>query len=297
MPEEATKARRKGLKGLLDRARASVAMSPRRRRLLLRLGIAGLVLTAIVIVPGYLAAQPTFLGRYANMEAEYETWETSVHAKVACQRCHNSPELLSRARYNARMLGEFYVSQVLRNREPDLLGTPPNDACLSCHADLRTVSPSGDLNIPHSAHVDILELDCIACHIFLVHEESPEGKHTPRMVDCLTCHDGKQAKNACTTCHTEKAAPENHGSPDWAIVHASKQSEVDCASCHDWTENWCAECHSRRPNSHIEKWRSQHRFQVEKRRNCEACHVADFCIVCHGEVPALNFDPALKLVE
>ena len=67
------------------------------------------------------------------------------------------------------------------------------------------------------------------------------------METCLKCHDGKQAKNACVTCHTRKAAPANHRAKDWDIIHPTMQAKMDCAKCHGWTEKWCAECHTRRP--------------------------------------------------
>ena len=297
MPEERDTSQKKSRKGRRVRSEGRGRLTPARRRLLLISGIVLLAVTVFVIAPGYLALQPQFMERYPNMEPEFVAWETSVHSKGSCQACHIPPGILSQAGYSTRMLGEFYVSQVFRNREPDLLDTPVNEACESCHFDLRAVSPSGDLNIPHRAHVDVLEMECVECHEYLVHEESPEGNHTPRMVKCLKCHDGEQAKNACTTCHTEKAAPEGHQDPEWVIIHPQKQREIDCAECHGWTEDWCVECHTRRPGSHGEKWRSTHRLSVEERRNCEACHEADFCITCHGEVPSLNFDPALDLVE
>lgn len=297
MPEQRDRNERKGLRALLDRVRGRFAIDPARRKLYLRLGAIALALTVFVIAPAYMGAQPGFMKRYPNMEASHDTWETSVHAKVSCQTCHVEPDFAAQAKYNVQMLGEFYVSLVARSREPDLLARPTNEACSSCHIDLRTVSPSGDLNIPHRAHVDVLGIDCVECHEFLVHELSPEGKHVPRMIACLDCHDGEQAKDACVVCHTEKAAPENHGTAEWLIVHPQMQDSEDCESCHGWTPDWCVECHTRRPSSHVERWRTVHRDTVEVRRNCEACHEADFCIRCHGEVPLLNWDPDLALVE
>ena len=195
------------------------------------------------------------------------------------------------------MLGEFYLSLVTRSRQPNFLKTPTNDACRSCHPDYRTVSPSGDLNIPHRAHVVVLKLQCVKCHTFLVHEKSPEGNNKPRMAACLTCHDGKRAKNACATCHTNKAAPANHKSKDWVVAHPAMQRKLDCSKCHGWTANYCAECHTRRPRSHGADWRKKHGLAVKTRRNCEACHQPAFCIRCHGDVPTQNLNPVLKLVR
>lgn len=267
------------------------------RRRLIRAAAVTLALVALVVVPGYAALQPGFMQRYANMGPEYDAWSTSVHAKVSCRACHVPPQLGAQLAFGTRMLSEFYVTAIFRDREIDALELPTSAACSNCHVDLRSVSPSGDLLIPHQAHVEVLDLDCIACHEYLVHAENPEGTHTPRMAACLTCHDGEQAKNACTDCHTQKAAPDSHETPEWTLVHAEKAATEDCASCHGWVEDWCAECHSRRPTSHGADWRSVHRERVEEHRNCEACHAAGFCVRCHGEVPLLNFDPAITLVQ
>lgn len=268
-----------------------------RRRLFVIAGIALIFLVVLVIIPGYIASQPQFLNRYSSLKSAHETWTTSVHAEASCQSCHVSPKWTAQTIYSARMLGEFYLSFVVPSRQPKLLGTPTNDACQACHVDLRTVSPSGDLNIPHRAHVSVLKLQCVQCHEYLVHKTNPAGKHTPAMAECLKCHDGKTAKNGCSTCHTDKALPENHKAADWAIVHADKQKEIDCAKCHKWTANWCAQCHSTRPRSHTPRWRTDHGAKVKTHRNCEVCHDAAFCIRCHGEVPSENFNPALKLVK
>lgn len=269
----------------------------RRGRLLARVGIAVLVFAVLVVIPGYLASRPAFFKRSVPLEAQYASWQSSVHAKVACQRCHVAPGIVSQAGYSAGMLGRFYVTAFSPTTRSAGFARPTIAACESCHADLRTVSPSGDLNIPHRAHVDVLKVACVTCHEFLVHEVSPEGKHTPTMAGCLKCHDGRQAKNACSTCHTQKSAPASHRAADWVVVHPRKQEGGDCASCHAWTKNWCVECHTRRPRSHGTDWRTAHAEKVRIHRNCEACHEGRFCVRCHGAVPQLNLDPAVKLVE
>jgi hypothetical protein len=272
-------------------------MSPGRRRFLLIAGTVVVVITVFAIIPGYIASQPKFMQRYSHFNPEYQGWSSSVHAQVACQRCHVAPNFIAQTGYRLRMLGEFYISTVNPNRQPALFPLPTNASCQSCHIDLRTVSPSGDLNIPHRAHVNVLKLDCVKCHKYLVHEKNPQGTHTPTMATCLTCHDGTQAKNACSTCHTNKSLPANHRASDWIVIHPQMQSKVDCKSCHQWTANWCAQCHTKRPASHTADWRTKHAQVVKVRRNCEACHEAPFCIKCHGTVPQLNYDPALKVVR
>jgi hypothetical protein len=272
------------------------------RRLTVGLAVGLGLFLVLFVIPGRVATQPSFMQRYENLESHYGTWETSVHSKVRCQECHANPGIIPQTVFNVKMLGEAYASWVTE-RNPDVFHTPVNGACENCHVDLRQVSAAGDLKIPHRAHVDALGLACVECHDNLVHVEpaegdrAVEGENAPTMETCLGCHDGEQAKNGCTECHTDKAAPDDHQTAEWLIVHPDMQEEIDCAECHGWVENWCEECHTRRPPSHTETWRKDHPSQVEERRNCEACHVGEFCIECHGEVPALNLAQAPELAE
>jgi hypothetical protein len=271
-------------------------MTPR-RRLLVFTAIAVLVIVLLAAVPAYFASRPDFFSRYPRLAASYTDWADSKHKDVPCQSCHAAPTLAGQAGYSARMVGEFYLSLASVDRTPGVFAAPTNAACQVCHAQLVTTSPAGDLIIPHKAHVDVLKLECATCHRYLVHELSPKGTHTPPMAACLVCHDGRQAKNACVTCHTAKAAPETHKATDWLRVHADRQAGADCPSCHAWTPDWCADCHLRRPPSHVVTWRTTHPAAVSAHRNCEVCHTASDCIRCHGVVPKPNFDPSIKLVR
>ncbi|MEI8081583.1 MAG: hypothetical protein WCI74_07025 [Actinomycetes bacterium] len=274
------------------------AAKPGKNRRFVIVGIVVLVLLAMVAVPSYLTSRPGFWGRFSSLSSKYTPWSKSTHAKVSCEQCHIPPGVIARGGYRARMVGEFYLSLLFRSRTPKF-GSPTNDACLACHNDLRSVSPKGDLKIPHRAHVTVLKMQCIQCHNYLVHELSPAGKHDPPMAGCLRCHNGDTAKNGCTACHTAKATPETHKAADWDIVHptAAAEPNAPCNKCHAWTKNWCADCHARRPQSHTDNWRTAHGAQVSKHRSCEACHQEAFCIRCHGEFPNLNLNPNLKLVE
>ncbi len=284
--------------GPRGRVRRALRLTPGRRRLAARAGIAALVVAVFAILPGWYALQPGFLTRYPNLAASYKSWASSPkHSKVTCQSCHVAPDLPSQAVYDVRMLGEFYLSFVMPGRRLDVFATPTSAACSKCHVNLISVSPSGDLIIPHRAHTDVLRLECVRCHSDLVHQPNAAGKDIPVMATCLTCHDGTQAKNACTTCHTAKATPESHRAANWDTIHATQVDKVDCAKCHAWTANWCADCHARRPASHTATWRTDHPQAVKAHRNCEVCHTGSFCITCHGVVPQLNFDPALKLAQ
>jgi hypothetical protein len=271
--------------------------SSSRRRRLLRGLIVTLVVLVFVALPAYLATRPQYFARFDELSAQYDPWSTSTHVAAACQDCHVPPRVVARTAYAVRMVGEFYVSLVVPSHTPAVFEKPTNAACLNCHEDLRSISPEGDLKIPHRAHVNILKMECVSCHKYLVHEESPEGNHTPPMSGCLTCHDGDTAKNTCSACHTEKATPKSHAAKDWLVIHADEAKSGKCDGCHAWIDDWCVDCHTKRPRSHAGDWRATHRDQVAKHRSCEACHAAAFCEKCHGTVPQLNYDPALKPVE
>ncbi|PKQ36810.1 MAG: hypothetical protein CVT59_10880 [Actinobacteria bacterium HGW-Actinobacteria-1] len=279
------------------RADKKPLLDPRRRRTLLRAGLVVLAILVLLVLPGYLASRPGFFSKYPVLAEKYGPWSKSTHAEAGCETCHVPPTFAARTAYRVRMIGTSYASLVSRSKAPDVFKTPTNDACLVCHSDLRSVSPAGDLQIPHRAHVTVLKMKCVECHDFLVHEVSPEGKHTPPMVGCLTCHDGDKAKNACTACHTEKAAPETHSKADWLVLHGGHRDDAECATCHKWKADWCADCHAQRPPSHVTDWRATHGAAIAKHRSCEACHEAPFCVRCHGEVPSLNFNAALKVVK
>lgn len=267
----------------------------RRRAIIVAAVAAAIVL--FVVVPAYLSSLPGFFGRYPALNDQYTAWSTSTHAEVGCEQCHVSPAALARIGFRMRMAGEFYISLVAPSRQPAMFSTPTNASCVACHSELRTSSPEGDLQIPHRAHITILQMECVACHSYLVHEPGPDGRHTPSMEGCLTCHDGDTAKDACTACHTAKAAPESHSTAEWLVEHALQADDPECAGCHEWKADWCADCHRSTPRSHTAEWRAEHGDAVARHRSCEACHTADFCAECHGDVPQLNYDPTLELVR
>lgn len=254
------------------------------RRLLIPLALI-LLLLLLIGAPLYITSLPSYYSNYKSIKPYYQTWRISTHAEVSCIRCHVSPEKRGATAFTARTIGEFYLRFILGPGKPPIANKPVNAACLQCHSGSRTASPSGDLLIPHRAHVDILKMDCIDCHGWVVHRKNPEGNHRPRMITCLKCHDGKRASNKCDDCHKKKSFPVSHRAQDWLVIHSEKTKKIDCKQCHGWVPNYCQSCHRSKPVSHAGRWRTFHRLRVEKHRNCEACHQAPFCVKCHGEVP------------
>lgn len=254
------------------------------RRLLIFFAIV-LLLSLLICIPLYLTSLPSYYVGYKNIKSYYKTWRVSTHAEVGCTQCHVKPVNREIAIFRAKMVGEFYLRFILNSNKPRIFNKPVNTSCLECHSGTRTASPSGDLLIPHRAHVDILKMDCIDCHSWVVHRKNPEGNHRPRMITCLSCHNGKRASNKCEDCHKKKSFPVSHRAQDWLIIHNEKTEEVDCKQCHGWIPDYCQDCHQKKPVSHAGRWRTFHRLKVAKHRNCETCHKDPFCIRCHGEVP------------
>ena len=143
-----------------------------------------------------------------EFQPQYHAWASSVHASVRCEQCHVKPGLVPQTAYRAYMLGQFYVSLVARSTPPKAIGT-------AAHQRGVPELPPG---LPHRLAVRRpqhpaprpcrrAQARLRQCHGYLVHDKNPEGNNKPRMETCLTCHDGKKAKNSCATCHTSKAAP------------------------------------------------------------------------------------------
>lgn len=297
MPEDHDSPTENAPGGPFARLRGALARGPRRTRVIVRSAAAVLALVVFVGLPAFFASRPEFVRRYPKLDAQYRSWQVSEHVKAPCRSCHVPPGALAQTGFVGRMLGEFYLSIITRPDTLDEFPVPTTEACSSCHMELRAVSPAGDLNIPHRAHVDVLGIPCVRCHAGLAHSKGTSGTGKPTMEACLTCHDGVQAKDSCSACHTDKAAPASHRAADWSTAHPERLAGDGCEKCHKWRDDWCADCHTRRPKSHVKNWRTVHRDRVATHRNCEACHEAAFCVRCHGEVPSLDFDPALKRVR
>lgn len=247
-----------------------------------RLLIVGAACVAIAIVillalPAFSMLQPEYYRRYPALGARMDHWAQSTHAKVRCGQCHIEPGISGFVRFSARAVPAFYSQLATGSREQNLLKAPKKAACQKCHTTYRSVSPGGDLLIPHRAHVQVLKMECVTCHKNLVHSLDRRGFNRPEMETCLTCHDGDRADDACTSCHVRKKAPASHSRADWLKIHGSFADTIDCAQCHDWTPGYCAECHQKRPASHKGNWKTGHAAPARAR--------GEGCLVCHGGQP------------
>lgn len=237
----------------------------------------------LLVLPGISTLQPAYYERYPEVRAAIHMWEESTHARMSCGSCHIDPGVWAHVMHGFQSVPAFY-SQLLRGPgEENLFGAPPTESCLKCHTLNRSVSADGDLLIPHRAHIEILEVDCVDCHVELVHYESPLGLNRPPMSMCMdSCHDGETAGAECIKCHTRKDVPDDHLQPEWLEIHQEESSKQDCGGCHAWTPDFCDTCHKERPRSHEGNFKTLHAPRAaENSEGCMFCHDQPFCLNCH----------------
>ncbi len=241
-----------------------------------------LVLLIVFGIPMYAARQSEYYRDFNGTKEYFATWKTSTHEKMSCIECHVEPGTKNRVVFVAKAVAEHYIGRVFPNAT-NLFHEPSRKACRECHTTYRVVSASGDLLVPHRAHIEVLKMSCADCHNALVHTQNTKGVNTPSMEKCLKCHDGKEASAKCKSCHTEKSYPKNHRASNWLEVHSEKEKEIDCAECHAWTPDFCKECHSKKPKSHkAGNWKKLHADPAkENSKQCMICHNKKKCLECH----------------
>ncbi|MDR3687068.1 MAG: cytochrome c3 family protein [Coriobacteriia bacterium] len=259
------------------------APAHKRRRFPWKSAIALLVILVLVL-PVYFTLQPSYYDRYPQLHSRIDAWRKSTHARISCAQCHVDPGPVGFLTFAAKSIPAFYSQLIFGPSDENLLSVPDTAACQKCHTDYREVSPAGDLLIPHRAHVEVLKIKCAVCHKNLVHSLNAAGFNKPEMQTCLSlCHNGVKATNQCNKCHTRKQVPPSHLAKDWLTVHPTMVGKIDCAKCHAWAPNYCRECHSHRPPSHVGNWKQLHgaRAKAIGTKGCLFCHGAEFCAKCH----------------
>lgn len=254
------------------------------KRWWLAVAILAFLLLVVAFLPQFSTLQPGYYERYEGMPVRMDNWRASTHARMGCITCHLEPGVKGFVRFGLRSIPDFYSQLFFGPRTTNLMQLPSNAACQKCHTGFRQVSPAGDLLIPHKAHVQVLNIACVVCHKDLVHSANSEGFNRPEMTTCLDlCHDGTKASNTCTDCHTRKQTPDSHDRPDWLLVHSEQSTTIDCAKCHAWTPDFCADCHAKRPASHKGNWKKDHQHRAKVLgKGCLVCHGGEkFCKNCH----------------
>jgi hypothetical protein len=255
---------------------------PGRKRAVIGM-LLGALLVALLVLPGVSTIQPQYYERYPQLRDAITHWEDSTHSRMSCLSCHVEPGVWSHLVFGFESVPAFYSQLVTGPRATNLLGAPSTEACLKCHTLARSVSADGDVLIPHRAHIEILEIECVACHVELVHYENELGLNRPPMTMCMeSCHDGERAGDECEKCHTRKNVPEDHLQPQWLEIHREESDKQDCGTCHAWTTDFCDQCHQERPRSHEGNFKKLHAQRAaDNSEGCTFCHEEQYCLRCH----------------
>lgn len=193
----------------------------------------------------------------------------------------------------------------------------PPSACETCHVGFdatvrkepaKVVFPQANLIFDHKVHVKTWKIDCKACHGRFEGVGLATRQQLPKMVTCLTCHDGKYASEECSVCHLTKPSGRlqltfpsgilrptqgnpfghDHG-PRFEFNHGTQASadRQTCMECHSQAE--CNQCHDalQKPLSvHPNDFITLHPIQARQdTQSCEGCHrYQSFCVACHERV-------------
>ena len=248
----------------------------------------GLIVLAAVYLPIAMTSTPSFCQNCHLMKEPAKHWEESTHANVNCVKCHVEPGFVNTVEHKLASYKEIWFNFFGKGTMPEDVTLPTNEACLQCHSLDRTVSPGGDIKIPHREHVEMRDLKCADCHFNVVHTRRGEVGGAPPMDVCYMCHDGKKAPNECSTCHTTPVNDlKRQGHPKDALANHGKLArdrEEECRRCHSERSKFCENCHNQPPATHAAAdWRYTHNSTViaRGRESCEGCHEPDFCEKCH----------------
>ena len=248
-----------------------------------------------------------------------ETAEKSAHKNFECGDCHTPHTFVAKAYQKITVIPDLIPEITGHYEIPKIPKKPLNfrvtdENCTHCHSpETRRFTLSGDLVLDHEKHAKIhptkpLEVvvagkttatiqfigneECIYCHFNVAHSVDTEN-YRPRMNFCMrNCHNDETAPSKCSLCHTNKPLPPSHQAKDWYEIHGERAAVEDCTKCHGWVENYCAECHKNRPESHDKIWKSTHKNEAKRDPSgCAACHESKFCLKCHGISPLEGVKP------
>ena len=317
----------------------------RRRRQVLRIGIVLLVIVALFAGASLAAAAYTERNSFCEhacheMEPYGATWQASAHHGVACVHCHIKPGAVQFVKAKGSALREVWVHFTGDVKAPIAVTKHiPDSTCTTsdCHPNgsvedplvlgtsstapspSATPSPSTSsalsappVSFSHEQHQD--GTPCIECHAQVVHSSVPGKPYVDpaSMAFCLRCHDGKQASDACQTCHEAPHAQRGvctdcHGLGSWAstfkhpVALGPQHHKVVCEKCHSKASPkaigypaGCVSCHAKEHKTvkqtlcarcHVPTHWKPSTFK-HPRRGCTDCHTRPHpdrgdCLRCH----------------
>ncbi|HEY3374164.1 MAG TPA: NapC/NirT family cytochrome c [Candidatus Aquicultor sp.] len=277
---------------LASRIKLPDMSNPRTRILVIAAGAVALILVAAFGYGYWFAAQPTFCQNCHELQADYRSWKTSIHAEVDCGTCHYTgpfgfaKQKVALANDTVKHLtGSF--SQPL-NIDSALSRQIDDDGCLQCHTPKRVITPRKTLVMNHQIHMD-KGINCTTCHNRVGHGDSQGYQNFISMEGCFRCHGLSKtavAPGKCSLCHpkTFDLVPVSHKTGTWLVPDHGKtaaQSTATCAVCHQ--KAFCRGCHGV-DVPHPDKFIKDDHSTIGKSnpRICKKCHrQQDFCNACH----------------
>lgn len=251
---------------------------PRSRVLL---GVLAIGIAAIALASGYATtSQSSFCTDVCHsMAGAGQSWSASVHARVACVRCHEGLPVLSGGQ-----------ALVLRTRNIlaevgglKIAGTDavPASRCLSCHSSVsRGVLVDADGLAMSHREVLAGGMACDDCHGTQGHAKAAR---TITMSVCARCHDGASASAACKTCHRKDPDGLIHPVDD-SFGKVALPEKPTCGGCHSQVA--CDDCHGLRL-PHPAGFRDpvvHARVGRGKSDVCRRCHTDEQCRECHRRI-------------
>ena len=193
-----------------------------------------------------------------SMQPQYLTWQASTHKNVGCVECHADTGVEGSIQL-AKDLGRYVFREVTGTYVAPirLFEKVEDDRCIRCHNMDRDVSASGDILIPHQAHLD-RNVRCESCHRALAHGGAARRGETrfggtgwdeqranvtmawknttAPMDDCMQCHFRRRVTTECKACHTGLNLPEYHQANDFHFNHGAEvNADLEgCNVCHGY---------------------------------------------------------------
>jgi c(7)-type cytochrome triheme protein len=291
-----------------------------------------IMIAAGVLVTAAAAFRPTAHTGWPKLDDSKQlkfSHKTHVDgAGINCETCHPKATLSKDVNDDLRSIHDNCTSC----HEEQL-----NNQCDFCHKDPENIQAAAphlrEIKFSHELHLKKKGTQCTTCHPGLDKADYAGPANMPEMATCSTCHNDRQASNACEACHTQVTAliPPDHLEAGFKKDHKNLTRlgamETNCATCH--TQNFCGECHTpgavmqfgsgammSDPNprvfpgtsstqmtlqrAHDLNYRFTHGVDAKsKSSECYTCHAArEFCGECHeagDNVTSHGFKPASHL--
>lgn len=226
--------------------------------------MAGLIVFGIVGYFGVfeLTATSKYCIKCHEMRPEYVTWKASSHSQFECVACHKEPGVLGDLKAAAKSAGILATHMTQPSDSPIKMKFKVDDeVCSNCHSQNRSVTPPGDLLVPHDRHAK-RGVACVQCHKGIAHGNIVDRQarlkidlvdwteHTganqmtaknvnPPMDACLNCHSIRNVTTKCSICHSQVVIPATHKTKAWLAdgQHGfeARKGIRECHKCHSYT--------------------------------------------------------------